>query len=104
MRLPLWALAVVAGAAALLAACGDDSSSRTARVVQAIPWTGEEHLFYQLTQKGVNGNAECELQTLPPTGATPSLTLVRLCHQDQHRDDATATVDAKTLHHFKLLP
>jgi hypothetical protein len=102
-RLRPWILLLVAGATALALACGDDSSSHVEKIVQAPPWTGEEHLFYRLTQKGVNGNATCELQTMPGSGADQPLTLARLCQQDEHHDDATATVDMKTLRPLKTM-
>lgn len=94
-RWTLLALSLVA--AVLLVACGDDAEEPSSRVVAQIPWKGEEHLFYRLTQKGVDGDAECELQTVPPSAGAGALTLVRLCQQAEHRDDATALVDPVTL-------
>lgn len=79
------------------AACSDSGDDGpTSKVFRAPPWTGEEHLVYQLSQKGAEDAGTCELQTLPPAGDGP-LTLTRLCSKDEFRDDSTALVDPKTL-------
>jgi len=82
----------------VLPACGGgDDDLPSSRVFQAPTWTGEEHLTYRLSQKGVPDAGTCELQTVPPAAGTATLTLKRLCGKDEFRDDSTALVDATTL-------
>lgn len=93
LRLLLVATPIVALA---LSACRDEIGGPTSTVFEAPPWTADELMRYDLTERG-DLYGRCELETLPDF--EPGLTkLTLLCGDDRgFRDDRTATVRSETL-------
>lgn len=93
------AIALVALAAA---ACGGSASPKLTKVFVGVPWTGNEHLEYNILDQGDNLRGTCELDTKVDTSPGQT-TLEQLCtsagetYGDRYRDDRSAIVDSTTL-------
>jgi hypothetical protein len=93
------ALALVALAAA---ACGGSSSPKLTKVFSSVPWTGDEHIEYNIDDQGGNLTGTCELNTNVDSSPGQT-TLEQLCtsagetYGNRYRDDRSVIVHSDTI-------
>jgi Protein of unknown function (DUF3108) len=89
------ALASLAAAVVLAAACTGDAKVTSSKIFEAAPWQGAEELTYRVTNRGIDGAGTCRFVT-PPQQSGPA-EFVQHCSKDEFGDERLVVADAATL-------